>query len=176
MRIKRFSESYIQKEFGFMEKLKGNPKLKSEMFYAIKSGDIDPDIPKELPDDLKKYMTFLIDNGYENGKETMRGEGGTIFTLFSYNSLIKQYLENKTPFGVRSTKERRIVLMQCQNYTLSYMVDQQIYAIYEEAASFDLITRGVNKLFGTSKKPIYTTDSLYTAIDKLFKSIITYYY
>lgn len=165
MRIKRFSESYIQKEFGFMEK------LKSEMFYAINSGDIDPDVPKELPDDLKKYMTFLIDNGYENGKETMRGDGGTIFTLFSYNSLIKQYLENKTPFGVRSTKERRIVLMQCQNYTLSYIVDQQVYAIYEE-----LISRGVNKLFGTSKKPIYTTDSLYTAVDKLFKSVVTYYY
>lgn len=102
----------------------------------------------------------------------MRGGGGTTFTIFSYNSLIKQY---KTPFGVRSTKEKRIVLMQCQNYTLSYIVDQQVYAIYEEAASFDLITRGVNKLFGTSKKPIYTTDSLYTAVDKLFKSIITYY-
>lgn len=71
MKIKRFSEIYLQKEFGFMEKLKGNPKLKSEMFYAIKSGDIDPEVPEELPDDLKRYMTFLIDNGCENGRERL---------------------------------------------------------------------------------------------------------
>ena len=179
MKIKRFSsiECY-QKEFGFMETLKGNPKLKSEMFNAIKSGDIDPDIPEELPDDLKRYMTFLIDNGYENKRLSMGGanSSGTSYAIFSYNSLIDQYLKNKTPFGVRSVKDRRIVLMQCNSFTLSYMVDQGVYAIYEEASSLDLIGRGVNRLFGTSKKPKYTSDSLYTAIDWLFRSIITVHY
>lgn len=75
MRIKRFSESYIQKEFGFMEKLKGNPKLKSEMFYAIKSEDIDPKYIKES----KKYNKYkLRDFGKyvkNNPKRFIKGVG-----------------------------------------------------------------------------------------------------
>lgn len=163
-----------RKCFGFIDRMRGNPELRKKMLSCFSSGRIDPKVPKELPEDLRRYMTFLIDNGCENSKEMMStGNNSNVnFSLFSYNQLIRQLYENKTPFGVRSTNEKRIVLMQSINFTISYSIDNNQYELREETNSTDLVGRAVNRLFNTSNKPVLTSKSLAALIVNSFLSLV----
>lgn len=60
-----------QKTYGFLARLGGNKELKDKMFKAIENGRIDSQLPKDLPEDFKRYLTFLRDNGMETKNETM---------------------------------------------------------------------------------------------------------
>lgn len=162
----------------FLEKLKGNPKLKTEMFKAIKGGSIDRNLPKELPDDLKRYITFLKNNISKD--TTMSGDknSGTVFKIYGYNSVINQLENNKIPSNIRRTEIDRVVLFQSKSYLLYYDVEQKNYVISNESGRFNLIGRAVDKLFNPSeeKKKVVTSKSLISAIEWMFRSIVTNYY
>lgn len=164
------------KQFGFLDRLGGNTKLKDLMFKAIRGGKISKDVPSDFPEDLKRYMTFLLDNNIK-GREQMSGDKGSgmVYTLYGYNSIMDQ-IAGKVPFGVRKTDFPRIVLIQSGSFLICYLINEKKYALYEEAASFDLISRGVNRLFGVSNKPKLVSDSLETIIRTTFASIVRVVY
>lgn len=165
-----------RKCFGFLDRMKGNPELKSKMMRAISSGRIDPSVPSDLPDDLRRYMTFLIDNGIEKSREIIsNGSGGVVFAIFPYKKLIEQY-NGEVPFGVRSTNENRIVLMQTTDYTISYSIDDSVYELREEANSIDLIGRFTNRLFRSSEKPVFISKFLKDVIMEAFTTLVTIHY
>ena len=92
----------------FFERLGGNKELKERMLKAIKSGNIDSSLPKELPDDLKRYITFLQKEGINN-RETMGGSKGTstTYALFGAKSILNQISGEKIPFDVRRTGKKK---------------------------------------------------------------------
>lgn len=170
-----------QKQYGFWERLGGNKKLKETLFVALKSGRIDSQFSKDLPEDLRRYLTFLKDNGMEKRNESMSGDkgNGTSFLIYSLNTVLEQLNEGKVPFNIRKPEGlRRAVLMFVSQYKLYYDCDKKIYIISDEQDRFNLVGRAIDKLFHPkeSDKIIYSSHSLLDAISWLFKSIVTYYY
>ena len=160
----------------FLKRLGGNKELKEGIFKALKNGKIDKDLPNNLPEDLRRYITYLRSEDI-NGAETMSGDSGngTTFTLYGAESILKQITGEKIPFNVRRTGKKRAVLFMSRNYVLYYDVDRNEYVMSEEANRMDLIGRFANKVFG-GDKVIFTSRNLLDAIRYMFKSIVTYYY
>lgn len=170
-----------QKNYGFLARLGGNKELKKKMFKALENGRIDSQLPKDLPEDFKRYLTFLKDNGMEKKNETMSGEkgNGTTFIIFSLNTVLDQITGNSIPFNIRRPKGlKRAVIMYVGQYKLYYDCDKKNYVVSQEEDRTNLIGRAIDKLFypKESDKIKYTSNSLSNAINWIFKSIVTYYY
>lgn len=170
-----------QKTYGFLARLGGNKELKDKMFKAIENGRIDPQLPKDLPEDFKRYLTFLRDNGMETKNETMSGDkgNGTTFIIFSLKTVLNQITGDKIPFNIRRPEGlRRVVIMYAGQYKLYYDCDKKIYVVSQEEDRVNLIGRAIDKLFNPkeSDKVRYSSHSLSDAITWIFKSIVTYYY
>lgn len=170
-----------QKTYGFLARLGGNKELKDKMSKAIENGRIDSQLPKDLPEDFKRYLTFLRDNGMETKNETMSGDkgNGTTFIIFSLKTVLDQITGDKIPFNIRRPEGlRRAVIMYVDQYKLYYDCDKKIYVVSQEEDRTNLVGRALDKLFHPkeSDKVRYSSHSLSDAITWIFKSIVRYYY
>lgn len=162
----------------FLQRLRGNQELKAEMFKAIGGGSIDKSLPKELPEDFKRYVTFLKNNISKN--TTMSGDkgNGTSFVVYGYNDVMNQLENNKIPFNVRRNGIDRVVLFQSKSYLLYYDKEQKNYVISEESNRIDLIGRATDKIFKPreEKRKVVVSKDLIPAIKWMFMHIVTYQY
>ena len=144
---------YKIKRFSFMETLKGNPKVK-QAFLSWNRNKIDPEIDsdpslKNVPKELKSYITFL----YENIPSGDKGIGGKPMFLLSYENVMNQFEKGKVPISFRKTEEKRIVLGWINgggsdNFMeiLAYYPEENILKITREPARFDLIGRFASRV------------------------------
>lgn len=73
----------IKRKDSVLDRIKGGIELRSKIIKALLSGGIDPSVPNDLPEDLRKYMTFLKDNGIEKSKEIISDKfGKVVFAIF----------------------------------------------------------------------------------------------
>lgn len=189
VRRKLYSENSVNKSersYSFTETLKGNPKIKQELLNSARYTKISPaveeDFSNDIPESLKRYLTFLI-NSKQEKDGVMITNNGLQYKLYSYNSILEQFDKGSVPFGVQSSKSyRRIVLMAAYaddgGFVISYNLDDKYFVVTKESAKFSYITRGVNWLFGEKgPQEKFKTDDIYKAIEYAFNSFgaIRYY-
>ena len=165
-KIKRFSS--------FSERLKGNPKIKDALIHFDRN-NIDPDIntdpdTKNLPKELKSWLTFL----YKNVQASDEVVGTKNLCLISYENVIKQ-LEGNNLMSFRRVPGRVILAwLNCGGNSsdmdiISYIPSVKKLHITREAYRFDLIGRGINRIFNSLFK---TGDPTVLEMSSLFGTII----
>ena len=142
------------RNFSFMEKMKGNPKLRKSIqeYQSIKP---DNDILDEFPslkghDDFLRYLTWLSKN-VPSSSTTMWTQKGTGLIIYSYSGMMNQ-ANGKYPIAVQRTGEERFVLLQTNcgdnDFIISYHPKTKEYIITRESARYMILNRAINNIFG----------------------------
>lgn len=156
----RNSKGLKLKQFSFWQTLKGNPKLREELLKyktrkinpEVKLGKLNPNQHEEL----FKYLSFVADNvsGKFNDSVGIKlGKHGLLFCIYGLKTLEKQITSGKYPMGIQKPKDDRIILMVNSessggNVQIAYSPSTKEFIVYQASMKFDLISRGVNSLFG----------------------------
>ena len=156
---RRNSQGLKLKQFSFWQTLKGNPKLREELL-KYKTRKINPNLtfgklnPKQH-EEFFKYLSFVDDNvsGFFDSISIKLGKHGLLFTVYGLKTLEKQITSGKYPMGIQKPKDDRIILMVNSessdgNVQVAYSPSTKEFIVYQASIKFDLISRGVNSLFG----------------------------
>lgn len=144
------------KNFSFLETLKGNPKLRKSLLEYQKlsiSKEIKNDFYSIKNDDFLKYATWLNENVPTAifGGVTMRSSRGVSLIIYSYKDIFDQ-LNGKFPVAVQRIQEPRIVLLQTNygdnDFLICYYQKRNSYVITKESARYNILSRAINSMSG----------------------------
>lgn len=144
------------RQFSLIEKLKGNPALKSSLLkyqnISISGQLLDefPDLDKNKDTDFLKVLSWVYKN-IKSNKEVINTDRGTQVCFYSFSSFLNQ-LSGKSPFGIQKYKEPRIVVARTNvgddDFMISYIPGKHDYIVTRESINFNILSRGINRLFG----------------------------
>ena len=169
------------KEFSFIEKLKGNPQLKKNMieYHSKKiSGEVEKDFPAlRGQDDILKYFTWLSES-VKNKPIGIKTDRGVSMVIYSYEGM-KDQDNGKNPVAVQKSKSKRFVLTQTNlgnnDFIVSYDPINENYVITQESAKYMYLTRSINYLFGDhGPKYVGTFNTFGDAFNYVNKNVVTY--
>lgn len=155
-------------DYSFMDKLKGKPEQdlkKKIMDFEKTSGTYSDPKFSSVASDLKKWISFLH-------KEEIKSQ-----KRFSVNPemYIMGYNTYKNP---KSITIARTYSSQGGDYRLIYDSEEKDYKVIMKTSGWQIISKGINKLFGDEGKVHYTTTSLKAGIMWMLnniRTVVTYY-
>lgn len=176
------------KSFSLKGNWKGNPELASALFGNWSEIKISEEVAEDLKNakfpvnnDFAKLMQIV--NTYIPGAGKYRVGGqiqGCSFFMRGYEDLIKNvYDPTHTPIGLRKYEKPRIIIGYIPTsdkcLVVSYLSDTKKYIITKENETFDLIGRGINRLFGGEKFELVLETADFKSILNYIKGITVMY-
>ena len=173
-----------RKNFSIRDNWNGNPEFASALFGNWSNIKISDEVKEDLENakypinnDFAKLMQLEYQFAPGSNERRIGGQiQGCPFFMRGYEDLVKNiYDPNHTQFGTLKYEKPRVVIGRIctddKDIIVSYLPDTKKYIITKEHSKYNVISRGVNKLFGGKKFELVLETADYRSVLNYIKGI-----
>lgn len=164
----------------FMARFKGNTELKDSLIVWSRNKKVDKSIFKDCDEfskynkTVQSYLTWLEENLLSTDEPV--NFSGVRLVLISYNKILDRVLKGKKSFfGEKMPKDPRVVIgwVDAGNsvIVLSYDIKKNKIVLNKEHLNYQILSRGIDKLFNYKEEVIIDPDLLFDTIINISKFI-----